>query len=84
MAAHGAPALEGLPMTVIDAKPVTPLDRINDPPLLHIVLKDEWPAALCGATVRERFTDRASGLDRCTRCLELARQRRLFGRPAWV
>jgi hypothetical protein len=48
-----------------------------------MVLKDEWPIALCGHHVKERFTGRSAGMDRCTRCLEVARQRQL-GRPDWI
>lgn len=56
----------------------------TEPPLLHLVLKSDWPMALCGATVKgERWTSRGAGCDRCARCLEIARDRNL-GRPGWV
>jgi len=71
-------------VTVVDQRPVTRLDRTSDPPALHLVLKDQWPIALCGATVSERFTDRSAGMDRCPACLKAAAQLRLRGRPGWI
>ncbi len=69
--------------TAVDTRPVTRLDRTVDPPVLHMVLKSDWPIALCGANVSERFTGRSSGLDRCPTCLKVASERGL-GRPGWA
>lgn len=55
----------------------------SDPPELHLVLRSEWPIALCGENVSERFTERGAGMDRCAHCLTVAAQRGL-GRPGWV
>jgi hypothetical protein len=55
----------------------------DEPPLLHLVLKSEWPQALCGVTVGQRHTNKAAGCDRCPECLRLAAARGL-GRPVWV
>jgi hypothetical protein len=68
--------------TQLDERPRTTRDEATDPPVLHMVLKDEWPIALCGYRVKERFTDRSAGMDRCTKCLAIARQRGC-GRPGW-
>ena len=48
----------------------------------HLVLKLEWPIALCGANVTELFGIRAPALDRCVDCLRIAAARGL-GRPGW-
>ena len=48
----------------------------------HLVLKPEWPIALCGANVSEHLGTRAPALDRCTDCLRIAATRGL-GRPGW-
>ncbi len=69
-------------MTATDTKPVVTTTDTTEPPLLHLVLQADWPIALCGENVSERFTNRAAGLDRCPRCLAIASQRQL-GRPGW-
>ena len=51
--------------------------------LVHLVLKAEWPRALCGFIVTERFGDTAPGMDRCADCLRIAAGRSL-GRPGWL
>jgi len=48
----------------------------------HLVLKPDWPIALCGANVSEHLGTRAPALDRCTDCLRIAATRGL-GRPGW-
>ena len=48
----------------------------------HLVLKADWPVALCGANVSEHLGTRAPALDRCTDCLRIAAARGL-GRPGW-
>lgn len=60
------------------AAPTPPDER-----LAHLVLKSDWPVALCGARVSERFGAAAPGRDRCAACLRIARERAL-GRPGWV
>lgn len=54
-----------------------------DDRLAHLVLKSDWPIALCKARVSERFGAAAAGRDRCPDCLRIARFRKL-GRPGWV
>lgn len=54
-----------------------------DERLAHLVLKAQWPLALCGARVNERFGASAPGRDRCPRCLRIAADRGL-GRAGWV
>lgn len=53
-----------------------------DERVAHLVLKLEWPIALCGANVTERFGMKAPALDRCVECLKIAAARGL-GRPGW-
>jgi crotonobetainyl-CoA:carnitine CoA-transferase CaiB-like acyl-CoA transferase len=48
----------------------------------HLVLKADWPIALCGANVSEHLGTGASALDRCVDCLRIAATRGL-GRPGW-
>ena len=48
----------------------------------HLVLNPEWPIALCGANVSERFGMQAPAMDRCVDCLKIAVARGL-GRPGW-
>ena len=48
----------------------------------HLVLNPEWPIALCGANVSERFGMQAPAMDRCVDCLKIAVSRGL-GRPGW-
>ena len=54
----------------------------TDAPVAHLVLKADWPTALCGANVSEHLGTRAPALDRCTDCLRIAAARGL-GRPGW-
>jgi hypothetical protein len=58
-------------------------DAGDDERLAHLVLKSEWPRALCGFTVTERFGLSAPAMDRCAACLRIAAARKL-GRPAWA
>lgn len=61
-------------------------ERAKAPPdeaPVHLVLKADWPRALCGAEVRERFGVSAPGRDRCPACLRIAGERGL-GRPGWL
>lgn len=48
----------------------------------HLVLKQDWPIALCGANVSEHLGTRAPAMDRCVDCLRIAGARGL-GRPGW-
>ena len=48
----------------------------------HLVLKSEWPLALCGANVSEHLGMSAPAMDRCVDCLRIASARGL-GRPGW-
>lgn len=48
----------------------------------HLVLKPDWPIALCGANVSEHLGTRAPAMDRCVECLRIAAARGL-GRPGW-
>ena len=54
----------------------------SDDRVAHLVLKDSWPVALCGATVKDHLGNAAPGRDRCADCLKIANRDRL-GRPAW-
>jgi hypothetical protein len=51
--------------------------------LVHLVLKPDWPRALCGAYVGDRLGTTAPGCDRCYECLRIAAARGL-GRPGWT
>ena len=53
-----------------------------DEHVAHLVLKPDWPIALCGANVTEHLGTKAPALDRCTSCLRIAATRGL-GRPGW-
>jgi len=59
------------------------LDRIIHRPPVHLVLKSEWPVALCGYIVASHLGVSAPGRDRCVACLEIARDRGLR-RPGWA
>jgi len=48
----------------------------------HLVLKANWPIALCGANVSEHLGTAAPAMDRCVDCLKIAASRGL-GRPGW-
>ena len=50
--------------------------------MVHLVLKPDWPVALCGVNVSDLFGTAAAGMDRCPACLKIARVRGL-GRPGW-
>lgn len=50
--------------------------------LAHLVLKQDWPIALCGANVSEHLGTAAPAMDRCVDCLKAAAARGL-GRPGW-
>lgn len=58
-------------------------DAPPDDRLAHLVLKADWPRALCGAEVRDHLGAAAPGRDRCPACLRIARERSL-GRPGWT
>ena len=60
------------------AKPTADDERVA-----HLVLRDDWPVALCGATVSTHLGESAAGRDRCPGCLNIAWMRGL-GRPAWA
>jgi hypothetical protein len=57
-------------------------DTGKDEALAHLVLKSDWPIALCGANVSEHLGTKAPARDRCTDCLRIASSRGL-GRPGW-
>jgi hypothetical protein len=54
----------------------------SDEQVAHLVLKPDWPLALCGARVSEHLGIRAPARDRCVDCLRIAAARSL-GRPGW-
>ena len=54
----------------------------KDDAVVHLVLKPEWPIALCGANVTEHLGIKAPARDRCVDCLRIASTRGL-GRPGW-
>lgn len=59
------------------------LDRGEaDERVAHLVLKADWPIALCGANVSEHLGASAPAMDRCVDCLRIASTRAL-GRPGW-
>lgn len=59
-----------------------PSETGADAHVAHLVLKAEWPIALCGANVREHLGTMAPAMDRCVDCLRIAAARGL-GRPGW-
>jgi len=69
---HGTATLveEGLARTGADER------------VAHLVLKPDWPIALCGARVSDHLGTRAPARDRCPDCLRIAVARGL-GRPGW-
>jgi hypothetical protein len=72
-------------MSTAPAEQSTPAGGVVDAPddmLAHLVLKDSWPIALCGARVKYFIGDRAPGRDRCPACLRACVALGL-GRPAW-
>ncbi len=55
-----------------------------DAPPLHLVRKGEYPRALCGANVEDDWNPNrrdTAGRDRCTACLEVARNLRMRRTP---
>lgn len=48
----------------------------------HLVMKADWPIALCGANVSDHLGVSAPAMDRCVDCLRIAATRGL-GRPGW-
>jgi hypothetical protein len=54
----------------------------SDEAVAHLVLKSDWPIALCGANVSELLGTRAPARDRCVDCLKIVSSRGL-GRPGW-
>lgn len=59
-----------------------PVKTENDERVAHLVLKPDWPIALCGANVSDLLGTKAPAMDRCPDCLRIAADRRL-GRPGW-
>lgn len=55
--------------------PVKPSD--GDERVTHLVMKGQWPTALCGATVSDLFNKAAPAMDRCHTCLKIASDRGL-------
>ena len=72
-------------MTTVDTGTLEKLTPVgtDDERLAHLVLKADWPRALCGAVVGERFGTGAPAMDRCPECMRHARDRNL-GRPGWI
>lgn len=70
-------------MTTALEQPAIKPPTTDDERLAHLVLKDSWPIALCGATVSQHFGAGAPAMDRCLECLRVAREKNL-GRPGWV
>jgi hypothetical protein len=54
----------------------------RDELVAHLVLKPDWPIALCGANVNEFLGTGAPARDRCVDCLKIVAARGL-GRPGW-
>ena len=54
----------------------------SDELVAHLVMKADWPIALCGANVSELLGTRAPARDRCVDCLKIVAARGL-GRPGW-
>jgi hypothetical protein len=54
----------------------------KDDQVAHLVLKSDWPIALCGANVSEFLGTGAPARDRCVDCLTIVGARGL-GRPGW-
>lgn len=65
--------------TLVEEAPETPA---LDESVVHLVLKSDWPIALCGANVSEHLGTKAPARDRCVDCLRIASSRGL-GRPGW-
>lgn len=59
-----------------------PSDSGTQDRVAHLVLKADWPIALCGAKVSDHLGTGAPALDRCVDCLKIAATRGL-GRPGW-
>ena len=59
------------------------LEGVDDQRPAHLVLRVDWPVALCGAIVRDHLGAAARGRDRCPDCLKIAGERGL-GRPGWT
>lgn len=59
---------------------VGPVDDVRP---AHLVLREDWPIALCGARVVDHLGNKATGRDRCPECLKIAGERGL-GRPGWL
>ena len=62
-------------LTEIVPQPTTP--DVGDERLAHLVMKGDWPVALCGEVVEDLFNRTAPAMDRCARCLAIARERGL-------
>lgn len=69
--------------TETDTRPTRSNDTGDDERLAHLVLKDSWPKALCGATVKDHLGAGAPAMDRCHACIKIAAERQL-GRPGWI
>ena len=57
-------------------------DTTHKDRVAHLVLKADWPIALCGANVTDHLGTSAPAMDRCVDCLRIASSRGL-GRPGW-
>ena len=69
--------------TTTDTLPTRSTATGDDERLAHLVLKDSWPKALCGATVTDHLGKGAPAMDRCHACIKIASERQL-GRPGWT
>lgn len=54
----------------------------DEPRLAHLVLKPDYPVALCGYRTTDFLGTSAPAMDRCPECLRIASERGL-GRPGW-
>ncbi len=59
------------------------LETPEDARPAHLVLRADWPIALCGARVTDHLGNSAPARDRCAECLRIAGERGL-GRPGWL
>lgn len=69
-------------MSAIEQGSTVATEAPPDDRLAHLVLRSDWPIALCGANVRDLLGTGAPGRDRCPACQRIAGERGL-GRPGW-
>lgn len=74
--------LTGPAGTATASKPAPAESATDDARPAHLVLRNQWPIALCGEIVRDHLGTAAPGRDRCAQCLKIAVDLGL-GRPGW-